>query len=190
VLPPDFSASILTNPAAVQANANLTAKAGAGRSIEGGATVKAIALAVAWADDSATGGKARAIRGRRNIWRGALYAAPVGQGIDLATSATDLVVPAESGTSAARGFRLADVSIDAAAAAVCRRAMLVKSAGRFGRRRQARQRHRPRPHGQGCRHRAAAEHAGRTVAGRGRGRRGRDGGTVRQPLDDAPCTGR
>ena len=190
VLPADFGASALTGPAAVQANANLAAKAGAGRSIEGGAIVKGIALAVAWADDSATGGKAQAIRGRRKISRGALDAAPAGQAIDLAASATDLIVLAESGASAAREFHLADVSIDAAAAAVCRWPMRVKSVGRFGRRCQARHRHRPRPHGQGCRHLAGAEHAGRAVAGRGRGRRGRDGGTVRQPLNGAPCTGR
>jgi hypothetical protein len=64
VLPPDFSTSAVTGPAAAQVNANLTAKDGAGSSIEAGAIVKAVALAVAWADDSATGSKAQAIRGR------------------------------------------------------------------------------------------------------------------------------
>jgi hypothetical protein len=50
------------------------------------------------------------------ISRGTIDAGPAGQVIDLAASATDLVVPPESGASAAREFRLADVSLDAAAA--------------------------------------------------------------------------
>jgi len=217
MLPPDFSTSALTGSAAAQANVNLaammqtlrsfgvmpegtetsgsatvvlSAKAGADRRIEAGATVKAADLAVAWAEDrkvtqpsliaavtaaaarddkgaltevnvtqwtveapagrlegaaalkpsgntwayrvtaagegdvallaqtvaAATGGKAQAIRGRWKISRGAIDAGPAGQVIDLAASATDLVVPPESGSSAAREFRLADVSIDAAAA--------------------------------------------------------------------------
>jgi len=217
MLPPDFSTSALTGSAAAQANVNLaamtqtlrsfgvmpegtetsgsatvvlSAKAGADRRIEAGATVKAADLAVAWAEDrrfaqpslnvavtaaavrdargaitevnvtqwtveapagrlegaaalkpsgntwayrvtaagegdvallaqtvaSATGGKAQAIRGRWKIARGALDAGPAGQVIDLAASATDLVVPPESGSSAAREFRLADVTLDAAAA--------------------------------------------------------------------------
>ena len=53
MLPPHFSTSTLTGPAAVQANGNLTAKAGAGSSIEAGVTVKAVDLAVAWADGRA-----------------------------------------------------------------------------------------------------------------------------------------
>jgi hypothetical protein len=64
VLPPDFSTSALTGPAAVQVNANLTAKAGAGRGIEGGVIVKAVVLAVAWVGDLTTGGKPQVIRGR------------------------------------------------------------------------------------------------------------------------------
>jgi hypothetical protein len=219
MLPPDFSTSALTGSAAAQANVNLaaltqtlrsfgimimpegtetsgsatvvlSAKTGADRRIEAGATLKAADLAVAWAEDrrfaqpslnvavtaaavrdargaitevnvtqwtveapagrlegaaalkpsgntwayrvtaagegdvallaqtvaSATGGKAQAIRGRWKIARGALDAGPAGQVIDLAASATDLVVPPESGSSAAREFRLADVTLDAAAA--------------------------------------------------------------------------
>ncbi|MBE3097018.1 MAG: hypothetical protein IMZ44_07790 [Planctomycetes bacterium] len=232
-LPPDFSTSALTGSAAAQANVNLaamtqtlrsfgimpegtetsgsatvvlSAKAGADRRIEAGATVKAADLAVAWAEDrritqpslnaavtaaaarddkgaltevnvtqwtveaptgrlegtaalkpsgntwayrvtgtgegdvallaqtvaSATGGKAQAIRGRWKIARGALDAGPAGQVIDLAASATDLVVPPESGDSAAKEFRLADVSLDAAAAFAPDGAIDVKRATLIG----------------------------------------------------------
>jgi hypothetical protein len=64
---------------------------------------------------AATGGKAQAIRGRWKIARGAFDIGPAGQIIDLAASATDLVVPPESGSIAAKEFRLADVTLDAAA---------------------------------------------------------------------------
>ncbi|MCX5675864.1 MAG: hypothetical protein NTX87_12735, partial [Planctomycetota bacterium] len=63
----------------------------------------------------ATGGKPSVVRGQWEL-KGEFDQTAAGQSINIAAKATDLVVPPESGSGAAREFRLADVSIGAAAA--------------------------------------------------------------------------